>query len=396
MRPIPLALATAAATIVSLAGVSIPASQGAEPAPLAAAKPAAAKAEKSVVVPGRYIVLTQGPALASYRGGVTGIPRTKPTAGHQINVRSDASKRYRAHLTRQHRSVLTKAGLPARAKVNDYSVAFNGFSAKLTKGQAARLAQTPGVLRVWPVEMRTADTVSTPTFLGLEGSNGVWQKQFGGNANAGRGIIIADLDSGIWPENPSFAPLASTPDQAVIDEKWNGVCQAGVEEPITCNNKLIGARYYGASFGNDISLDFDSPRDTNGHGSHTASTAAGNHGVPVIVRGIPLGDASGMAPAARIAAYKVLWENAAGQASGSTDGIVAAIDDAVADGADVITYSISGSSTYRGDPGRAGLPRRGGRRRLRVDLGRQLRRHRRREQRRPQLPVGDHGRCEHA
>ncbi|HEY5848079.1 MAG TPA: S8 family serine peptidase [Microlunatus sp.] len=346
MRPIPLALATAVATIVSLAGVSTPASQGAEPAPLAAAKPAAAKAEKSVVVPGRYIVLTQGPALASYRGGVNGIPRTKPTAGHQINVRSDASRRYRAHLNRQHRSVLTKAGLPVRAKVHDYSVAFNGFSAKLSKGQAAKLAQTPGVLRVWPVEMRTTDTVSTPTFLGLEGSNGVWQQQFGGNANAGRGIIIADLDSGIWPENPSFAPLESTPDQAVIDEKWNGVCQAGVEEPIACNNKLIGARYYGATFGNNISLDFDSPRDTNGHGSHTASTAAGNHGVPVIVRGMPLGDASGMAPAARIAAYKVLWENAAGQASGSTDGIVAAIDDAVADGADVITYSISGSTTF--------------------------------------------------
>ena len=286
MRPIPLALATAAATIVSLAGVSIPASQGAEPAPLAAAKPAAAKAEKSVVVPGRYIVLTKGPALASYRGGVTAslAPSRPPVT--RSTCAATASKRYRAHLARQHRSVLTKAGLPARAKVNDYSVAFNGFSAKLTQGSGRQACAAPRACsRVWQVEMRTADTVSTPTFLGLEGSNGVWQKQFGGNANAGRGMIIADLDSGIWPENPSFAPLASTPDQAVIDEKWNGVCEAGVEEPIACNNKLIGARYYGATFGNDISLDFDSPRDSNGHGSHTASTAAGNHGVPVVVNG---------------------------------------------------------------------------------------------------------------
>ena len=66
-------------------------------------------------------------------------------------------------------------------------------------------------------------------------------------------MIVADLDSGIWPENPAFGPLARTPDQARIDAKWNGVCDVGVEEPIACNNKLIGARYYGEDFGNDIS-----------------------------------------------------------------------------------------------------------------------------------------------
>ncbi len=341
-RLVSVALATAVATVVPLAGVSAPASVG------AAGKAAvSSKADRSETVPGRYIVMMKAAPLARYTGGMKGLPRTKPLAGHKIDVRSAAAKKYKAHLLSSHRSVLGKAGISARSIANNYSVAFNGFSAKLTKTQAAKLAQTGGVARVWPVEVRTSDTVSTPTFLGLEGPDGVWKKQFGGSAKAGRGIIVADLDSGIWPESHSFDALTSTPDQATINSHWKGVCDVGVEEPIACNNKLIGARYYGTPFGNDISDDFNSPRDFNGHGTHTASTAAGDHGVPVTINGIALGDASGMAPAARIAVYKVLWEDAAAaNASGTTEGIVAAIDDAVADGADVINYSISGSSTF--------------------------------------------------
>ncbi len=341
VRHVAVALATAVAAVVPLAGVSAPASLG------ATGKAAApSKADTSVIVPGRYIVMTKGAPLARYAGGVTGFARTRPTSGHKLDVRSAASKRYAAHLLAKHRSVLGRAGISTRAISHQYSVAFNGFSAKLSKSQADKLAHTPGVLKVWPVEMRTGDTVSTPRFLGLDGAGGVWRRQFGGDAKAGRGMIVADLDSGIWPENPAFAPLAKTPDQEKIDAKWNGTCDVGVEEPIACNNKLIGARYYGEDYDNDISLDFNSPRDYNGHGSHTASTAAGDHGVPASARGIDLGLMSGMAPAARISVYKVLWQNDEGEASGSTDGIVAAIDDAVADGADVINYSISGSSTF--------------------------------------------------
>ena len=76
--------------------------------------------------------------------------------------------------------------MSAKAKSHDYSVAFNGFSAKLSKSQAAKLAQTPGVLKVWPVEIRTGDTISTPQFLGLDGPHGVWRREFGGYSKAGR------------------------------------------------------------------------------------------------------------------------------------------------------------------------------------------------------------------
>ena len=208
-------------------------------------------------------------------------------------------------------------------------------------------------------------------------------------------MIVADLDSGIWAENPAFGPLAQHPDQARIDAKWNGICDVGVEEPIACNNKLIGARYYGEDFGNDISLDFNSPRDFNGHGSHTASTAAGNHGVEASARGIALGEMSGMAPAARIAAYKVLWENDEGTGLRHH-------------------RRHRGRHRRRGrrrrrrhqlqhlrlvvvhrDAGRGGVLQRRRRRRVRLDLGRQLRRHRGHEQRRPQRTVDDDGRRQH-
>lgn len=330
-RSITLASATAAVIVAPLAVLAAATSTSAAPA-----APASAQA-------GRYIVMTSGAPLASYGGGVAGYQRTRPAPGHKLNARSQAARRYQDHLVDGHRAALRAAGLSGGARLEDYSVAFNGFVARLTPAQAGELAKAPGVVRIWKDEQRTADTISTPRFLGLDGAAGVWAKQFGGSAHAGEGIIVADLDTGFWPENPSFAALPTPrPDQATIDAKWHGTCDVGASDVIACNNKVIGARYY--PDGNDTSHDFLSPRDYNGHGSHTASTAAGDHGVPVVINSVPFGDASGMAPAARIAVYKVLWETADGRASGSTSGIVAAIDDAVADGADVINYSISGST----------------------------------------------------
>ncbi|MGB3764801.1 MAG: S8 family serine peptidase, partial [Ornithinimicrobium sp.] len=118
---------------------------------------------------------------------------------------------------------------------------------------------------------------------------------------------------------------------------------------VTCNNKIIGARYYdeGAEV---LDLEFESPRDYDGHGSHTGATAAGNVDVPIEINGVDLGEGSGMAPAAHIAAYKALWADGEGSASGSSEDLVKAIDDSVADGVDVINYSVSGSSQYVVDP----------------------------------------------
>jgi subtilisin family serine protease len=287
-----------------------------------------------------YLVQTASEPLSKNQG-------TKPSAGQKVNARTARAADWMNRLRDEHDATLRASRISTDKKVYDYGVVFNGYAARLTKAEAARLKGTGNVVNVWKNEIRYADTTTTRDFLGLTGSKGVWQKQFGGNTHAGEGMIVGVIDSGIWPENPAFAALSEPrPDAAAIAAKWHGTCDVGVEQPIACNNKLIGARYFNEGYGDIWSQEFESPRDYGGHGSHTASTAAGNFGVPASINGYSMGTTSGVAPAARIAVYKALWEGADGQGSGTTADLVAAIDQAVADGVDVINYSISGSSTY--------------------------------------------------
>ncbi|WP_020576974.1 S8 family serine peptidase [Actinopolymorpha alba] len=299
-----------------------------------------------------YLVQVDGEPLASYTGGVKGLPATRPAQGGKVDARSAAAKEYRAELKKSRDDVRRRGGISGVPVLRDYGVAFNGFATRLTPAQVSKLRRTPGVLGVWKNEIRKADTVSTPEMLGLEGKDGVWNTRFGGDARAGEGVIVGVLDTGIWPENPSFAALPEPrPDARAISSKWKGTCDRGETGRIACNNKVIGARWYNASgLGDQLDGEFKSPRDFGGHGSHTASTSAGNHGVTAAINGLTVGTASGMAPAARIAVYKVLWQQPDGGGSGGTVDLVAAIDDAVADGVDVINYSISGSQTSFVDP----------------------------------------------
>jgi subtilisin family serine protease len=299
-----------------------------------------------------YLVQVADAPVASYAGGVAGLAATKPADGSKVDLQSSSARAYRGHLATKKSDILRRGGVNTTQTVRQFDVTFNGFSAKLTESQAGKLRHTTGVLNVWKNEVRHVDTVSTPRMLGLDGSNGVWQKQFRGDKHAGEGVIVGVIDTGIWPENPSFAALPEPrPDAATIANKWKGVCDQGVTSTISCNNKVIGARYYNASgLGDQLPGEFKSPRDYSGHGSHTASTAAGDHGVAATVNGLSVGNVSGMAPAARIAAYKALWEQPGGGASGGTVDLVAAINDAVADGVDVINYSISGSTSSFVDP----------------------------------------------
>ncbi len=340
-RPIAVALATVALTALAVAG------------------PDQAFAQDSAAAPtggftdGLYIVQLAEAPVGSYDGHVAGMRATQPRSGAKLDRNSADVQRYRGHLADRHDAVLAR--VPRAKKVYDYTYTFNGFAARLTGRDAAMLARTPGVVRLTKNQLVHADTISTPDFLGLTGANGVWQQRFGGAAHAGEGVIVGEVDSGFWPENPSFGPLPEPrPDAYVIGSKWHGTCDQGAEtDPtrnVTCNNKVIGARWYNSGV-NAIPEEFHSPRDWGGHGSHTASTAAGNNGVPVTINGQSIGSASGMAPAARLAIYKVCWSTdyAGGNSCGTTDS-VAAIDQAVADGVDVINYSISGARTTNLDP----------------------------------------------
>ncbi len=332
-------IAIAVATTAALATTGTGVAQGAPPSPTSV-----------------YIVQLAAPPVAAYTGGISGIPATRPVAGQKVNLDSSAVKAYRAHLKSERQRAQRRAGTSAGETVYEYDVAFSGYAARMSATEADALRRSPDVLAVSKNTVHKADTISTPEMLGLAGRGGVWQRQFGGPAKAGLGVIVGVLDTGIWPENPAFAALPSPrPDQRAIDAKWRGVCQRGEEtdpaRTVTCNNKLIGARYYTeGSLDETNPGEFRSPRDFNGHGSHTAGTAVGNHDVDATIDGRVVGDASGMAPAARLAVYKVLWDQGTGSGSGSTVDLVAAINDAVADGVDVINYSISGSTSSFVDP----------------------------------------------
>ncbi len=300
---------------------------------------------------GNYMVTLAELPAAAYTGTIKGLARTNPGAGGRFDVKSAATVRYRSYLKDKHTRLLQRVGAKS---YHDYTVAFNGFAAHLTGRQAQELAKMPGVLAVQKDALRKLDTDLSPKFLGLTGRNGLWSK-VGGRTKAGKGVIVGVIDSGIWPESRSFRgkPKIRRPHAKPIHgirARWTGRCEIG-ERFIRrdCNRKLIGARYYVDGFGkaNVDPSDFISPRDGDGHGSHTASTAAGKRVRDVVVDGKRFGTVSGMAPAAKVAAYKVCWTGSV--VLGVPDGCfnsdsVAAIDQAVADGVDVINYSI-GSTT---------------------------------------------------
>ncbi len=294
-----------------------------------------------------YVVQIAGDPVASYSGGVNNIPATQPRKGEKVKAHSPAAQAYRQHLESRHRDVRGQAGVADSRVERDLTVSFNGFTARLTADEVARLERSKDVVKVWPNETVTVDTMSTPEMLGLTGDDGVWQEHFGGAGHAGEGVIVGILDTGFTPENPSFGPLPEPrPDQAIIDA--NGTANAW---PASWSPSRATTRSSAPATtvrpAHRPAAEFRSPRDYNGHGSHTGSTAAGNNNVAGHVNGATSAD----------------QRHGAGGASGVLQGAVAqrrrpatpaaprwtssaAIDDAVADGVDVINYSISGSGQF--------------------------------------------------
>jgi subtilisin family serine protease len=296
-----------------------------------------------------YVVIMAQDPIVAYEGGIKGLPATKPDEGEKINPNSAHVKKYEKFLEKEHGKAAEGAGVSDANVGYDYVYSLNGFSAFLTEAQVEEMYKQPGVVLVLEDVMRYADTDSTPDFLGLTDPAGPWAKGYDGED-----VVIGIIDSGIWPEHPSFADDGSygPPPVTLEDVLGHPACDFGNiahnpnDAPFTCNNKLLGARqmlatyryYQGAA-----SYEYDSARDGNGHGTHTASTAGGNAGVEAIMYGIPRGTISGVAPRARIIAYKGL-----GYLGGYTSDLAAAIDQAVADGVDVINYSIGGGAAGPG------------------------------------------------
>ncbi|KAJ9670536.1 hypothetical protein PVL29_026829 [Vitis rotundifolia] len=222
-----------------------------------------------------------------------------------------------------------------------YSNVIHGFSTRLTAEEARSLQGRPGILSILEEVRYELHTTRTPEFLGLDKSAALFPE-----SESASDVIIGVLDTGIWPESKSFDDTGLGP----IPSSWKGECETGTNfTSSSCNRKLIGARFfskgYEATLGPiDESKESKSPRDDDGHGTHTATTAAGSVVEGASLFGFAEGTARGMATRARIAAYKVCWVGGCF----STD-ILAALDKAVEDNVNILSLSLGGgmSDYYR-------------------------------------------------
>ncbi|KAK7310815.1 hypothetical protein RJT34_08560 [Clitoria ternatea] len=215
-----------------------------------------------------------------------------------------------------------------------YKHVAHGFSTRLTTSEAELLAKQPGVLSVIPEVRYELHTTRTPEFLGL-GKTATLSLASGKQSE----VIVGVLDTGVWPELKSFDDTGLGP----VPSSWKGECETGKNfKPSNCNKKLIGARFlakgYEAAFGPiDEKTESKSPRDDDGHGSHTSTTAAGSAVAGASLFGFANGTARGMATQARVATYKVCWLGGC-----FTSDIAAGIDKAIQDGVNILSMSIGG------------------------------------------------------
>ncbi|KAK1684658.1 hypothetical protein QYE76_045506 [Lolium multiflorum] len=247
-----------------------------------------------------------------------------------VHVQSGAN----VFLTAEDRMAWYQSFLPDNGRLlHAYHHVASGFAARLTQQELEAMSAMPGFLSAIPDQTYTVLTTHTPEFLGMNVAQG--RRNY--TSKFGAGVIIGVIDTGIFPDHPSFKDHGMPPPPA----KWKGRCDFN---GTSCNNKLIGARTLVASLSSQNGTRVP-PVDDFGHGTHTASTAAGAAVPGANVLGHAVGTAAGMAPLAHIAMYKVCSEGCDGS------DILAGIDAAVGDGCDVISMSLGGPSIpFHQDP----------------------------------------------
>ena len=287
-----------------------------------------------------YFASLSSPARSSFEGA-GGVGR--------LNANSTAAVSYRSQLRQKQDIVIADIGskVSSAGKINvsyHYDVAFNGFAATIPQSQLATLRTVSGVKAVYPDTLLHAQMDAS---LPLIGAPAVWSEISStlGITEPGRGVKVAVVDTGIDPTHPFFTNTGVYTYPAGFGPNGKGYC---ADHPGFCNGKIIAARYYTqTTWTVDISETL-TPLGANGHGTHVAGTIAGNLNTLAQVQSITA-TVSGVAPYAYLMAYKALWLKSDGEGSGETSGLIAGINDAVADGADVINNSW-GSDARTGDP----------------------------------------------
>ncbi|MCC6847092.1 MAG: S8 family serine peptidase [Deltaproteobacteria bacterium] len=336
--------------ILCLALLTLPALAAAE-----SDEPSRAPAADVVGPPRSVTVIVQlaDEPVARYRGGIRGLAATSPlaTGRRRLDPASAAVHVYRAHLAARLASFeqRVRAAVPAAETVYRYDIVLGGLALRVPETAVARLRTLPGVTAVYPDALAHPDTDQTPAFIGAKA---VWGK-LGGQDEAGEGVIVGVIDTGIWPEHPSLADPDPKGKPYVVPPGMRACAFTGGANPgapFTCNGKLIGAYRFMASYDACDACpkpgdDFTSARDGDGHGTHTATTAAGNGVVLAGAYGIKRGKVSGVAPRAHVIAYRVCGDSGCLQSDSA-----AAIQQAILDGVDVINFSISGGGSPYSDP----------------------------------------------
>ncbi len=295
---------------------------------------------------GYWIVTLDDAPLATYTGGVAGLDATSPlaTGAPQIDVDAADSVDYVSYLDAKQDEAIAaiseRLGRSIDVKFR-FTNATNGISVWLTPEEASQVLRLPGVADIEKNRVTKLTTDLGPVFIGADH---IWDGSATGVGTQGEGIVVGIIDSGINPENPSFAATGEdgyTHVNPFGDGNYGGACDPGNVEQyqpaFACNAKLIAAYDF---FADDDASGINS-LDHDGHGSHTASTSAGN----VLLDAGPNGETiSGVAPHANIISYRTCGDDALSLGYCTSTGAVAAVDQAIADGVDVLNYSI-GSET---------------------------------------------------
>jgi subtilisin family serine protease len=298
--------------------------------------------------PAYHIVLLEDAPLASYHGGLRGLPATSAMATGQERLDTDSptAEAYLDHLEAVQQQTIdaieSVTGHPSDV-LYTYRYATNGLAVRLTDQEARQIAQLPGVLAVESNELQKLDTDAGPHWIGAPQ---MWDGSAVGDGvgTYGEGIVVGIIDTGINMDHPSFAAVDERGYQHTNPKgKYLGFCDPDnpyYSSDFKCNDKLIGVYSFLTSPPNALN-----PEDDHGHGSHTASTTAGNF--VTLYRKVVTGKIrqtfSGVAPHANIIAYDTCFANGAEGACPPVS-TLKALDQALIDGVDVVNYSISTST----------------------------------------------------
>ena len=291
--------------------------------------------------------------VASYTGQISGLPATSPSVtGEALNPRAGTVRRYVGYVKGVEQDFLDAldSAIPAADAGTRLRTAYGGVAMTVPGDQVAELLDLPGVVAVQRDRLEQPLTDSSPAFIGAPTIYG----QLGQTADdAGLGAIVGVLDTGAWPEHPSFVDHGNLPAPPPKADGTPRTCDFG-DNPLTpaadvfvCQDKLISGQPFLATYNAVIGGEVypDSARDSNGHGTHTSSTAAGGPVAQANPLGIDRGAIHGIAPGAHVAIYKVCGLRGCFQSDSA-----AAVQQAILDGVDVINFSISGGTDPFSDP----------------------------------------------